>query len=89
MKDTDKITLSFRQLQRIIVESVNVMGGNAMKNSKLWEEYLKWNQSSQDIAIQNLLQYIDPKALGEAMIAQLSDGNSVKAVSNINNIMNS
>lgn len=89
MKDTDTITLTFKQLKRIIVESANVMGGNAMKNNKLWEEFLKWNQSSQDIAIQNLLQYIDSKALGEAMIAQLSDGSSVKAVSNINNILNS
>ena len=89
MKDTDRITLTFNQLKRIVLESADVMGGNALKNNKLWEEFLKWNKSSQDIAIQSLLQYIDTKALGEAMIAQLSDGNSVKAVSNINNIMNS
>lgn len=89
MKDTDRITLTFNQLKRIVLESADVMGGNALKNNKLWEEFLKWNKSSQDLAIQSLLQYIDTKALGEAMIAQLSDGNSVKAVSNINNIMNS
>lgn len=89
MKDTNRITLTYNQLKRIVLESVDVMGGNALKNDKLWEEFLKWNKSSQDLAIQSLLQYIDTKALGEAMIAQLSDGNSVKAVSNINNIMNS
>ena len=87
MIDSDKITLSFKQLKRLVKEAVSAMGGNASLNQKLWNEFLKWNNQSQDVAIKSILQYMDPKALSEAMIAQLSDGNSVKAVSNINNIM--